>query len=160
MTSTTTRVWVALFVVAVFACGLAAGTLVAPRVGSGAFPGVDGPRRGGRPSEGGGPRGSRFQERVAEELDLTETQRAEMEELFSSRRVRFREINEEMRARFETEQAGMRAALEDILTAEQIERFDERILRFGDGRRSRPGERGRFGPRGGPDGSRPDRSPR
>ena len=156
MSIRSTQVWVAAFVIVVFACGLAAGALLGPRFGPGGQSGFDRRPAGmGFPSPGS--RGPRLVERIVEELALSEEQRTELEEVFTARRDRFRAINEEVRARFDTERGDMRAALEEILTAEQLEQLDEEILRFRADRRGRRGGEAGAGGRGGLGRRGPDR---
>ena len=119
-----TQVWMAAFVIVVFVCGLAAGALLGPRFGPGGQPGFD-RRPPGMGFRGPGSRGPRLVERIAEDLALSEEQRTELEKVFTARRERFRAINEEVRERFETERGELRAALEEILTAEQLEQLKQ-----------------------------------
>ena len=137
MTNTTTRLWVAAFVVLVFVSGLSIGLAVSARMGVGdPAIGFRGPGRGGfRP----GPPGlvsERIIGRLEREPDFTEDQRDRLEALFTEREGRFRRFNREMRDRFEAEQASLREGVAAILTPAQMEIFDAT---------RRPG-RGRPGP--------------
>lgn len=142
MSETTTRLWVASFVVVVFVCGLALGV---------AMTGWIGPDRPGPPAFFGPPpapppgadmaRG--FSERIFERLEadpeFSDEQRQRLEQLFAERRDRFRQFNQEMRARFENERNRLRDDMAAILTPGQMEILDE-------ARRER--RRGPRGPRG------------
>ena len=75
-------------------------------------------------------------ERLSSDVEFTGAQRARLEHLFETRRQRFREVNREVRARFGTEQADSGSAIADILTAAQMEVFEEKIVRLGNERRS------------------------
>lgn len=151
------RLWAGLFVLVVFSAGLAAGFAVRPWVDPD-------PPRGGRFRGGGEPPPSaRMTERLLDRLDadaeLSDDQRRRLREVFEARRLRFREISAGVREQFEAERAQMNAEIAAILTAEQMEVFENRIVRM---RRDRGG---RFGPRGPDDGrrsrdGRPSRPPR
>ena len=143
MSNTKTRLWAGLFVLVVFVAGLAAGVVVRPWLGPG-------------PSRGFGPRGmvggpspdrmtERLLARISVVIDLTPAQDQRLRAVFDGRQRRLREINEEVRGRFETQQAEMNAEISAILTPEQMEIFENEILRM---RRLRGGARGRGGPRG------------
>ncbi len=156
MDRTSMRLWAGLFVLMVFSAGLAAGFAVRPWVDP------EPPRsfrgRGGPP-----PPPARMTDRLLDRLDadvdLSDDQRRRLREVFEARRLRFRELNASVREQFEAERAQLNAEIAAILTAEQLEVFESRIVRM---RRDRPG---RFGPRGpsggrGPRGDRPGRPPR
>jgi len=125
MTNTTTRLWVAAFVVLVFVSGLSLGLAVSARMGAG-DPAIRsrGPGRGGfRP----GPPGlvsERIIGRLEGEPDFTEDQRRRLEALFTEREGRFRRFALEIRDRFEAEQASLRDGVATILTPAQMEIFD------------------------------------
>ena len=142
MSDTSTRLWAGLFVLLVFVAGLAAGVVVRPWLGPG-------------PSREFGPRGlvgrpspdrmtERLLERISAEIALTPEQGQRLRAVFDGRQRRLREINEEVRGRFETQQAEMNAEISAILTPQQMEIFENEIVRM---RRLR-GTRGRGGPRG------------
>ena len=126
MSETTTRLWIALFVLVVFVCGLSVG------IGVSAWFGPRAGMRGGRgpfPPAGGRVGSQAFvSERIVERLgsdpDFSDDQRQRLEALFAERQDRFREFNREMRARFETEQASLHDEIADILTPAQMEIFD------------------------------------
>lgn len=128
MNDKSTRVWIALFVALVFVCGLslglAAGLWFGPRAVSGPSPGFPWGER--RPAPG--PRtfaAERFLDRLArEDAQLSAGQRARLEALFEARRRAFERVAREMRQRFAAEQERLRAGAAEILTPEQMERFD------------------------------------
>ena len=128
MNDKSTRVWIALFVALVFVCGLslglAAGLWFGPRAVRGPLPGFPWGERGPTP----GPRGfgtERLLNRLArEDAGFSPAQRARLEALFEARRREFERIAQEMRQRFTAEQARLRAGVAEILTPEQMERFD------------------------------------
>ena len=152
MNSPSTRMWVGLFVLVVFVAGLAAGVAVRPWI-------MMGPRqaRVGMPRTAPPPGGpparmtERLLDRIADDVDLTAEQDQQLREVFGRRQQRMRDINDEVRAQFETEQAQMNAEIAAILTPEQMEIFENEIVRM---RRDRRGPRGRFGPPRGPRGGR------
>lgn len=124
MSETTTRLWIALFVLVVFVSGLSVGIGVSAWFG---------PRAETRGTRGPFPLGaSRMRplvsERIVEQLEsdpeFSNDQRQRLETLFAERQARFREFNQEMRARFETEQASLRNEIAAILTPSQMEIFD------------------------------------
>ena len=155
MSDTTTRLWAGLFVLVVFVAGLAAGVAVQPWLRPGPSRGI-GPR-----DVVGGPAPDRMSERLLErisvDIDLTPEQDQRLRTVFDGRRQRMRDINEEVRDQFETQQMEMNAEISDILTPEQMEIFENEIVRM---RRRRGGPAGRGGlpGRGGLRG-RPGRGP-
>lgn len=138
-----TRMWVSLFVLVVFLAGLGAGIVAAPWLASGPRPGF-GPGRGGPPVP---PLSGRVLERMASRLDMSAAQRERLSALFDARRERFRTIDREMRrnmrARFAAEQETFRTAIAEILTPAQMDLFDAEIVRMGEERRRRWGNRDR-----------------
>ena len=152
MKSTSMRVWAGLFVLVVFVAGLAAGVTVTPWVrpwmGTWMGPATtsDAPPFGGRGPRGGPPPArmtERLLDRVAADIDLTADQDRQLREVFETRGRRSREINE-VRRQLETEQQQMNAEVAAILTPEQMEIFENEIVRR---RRDRGGPRGPGGPR-------------
>ena len=142
MSNTSTRLWAGLFVLVVFVAGLAAGVVVKPWLGPG-----PGPSRGAGPRGlVGGPAPDRMTEllleRISVEIDLTQEQDQRLRAVFDGRRQRLREINEEVRGLFEFQQAEMNAEISAILTPEQMEIFENEIVRM---RRRRGGPFGRGG---------------
>lgn len=148
------RLWAGLFVLVVFSAGLAAGFALRPWVDP------DPPRGGRFRDRGEPPPSARMTERLLDRLDadaeLSDDQRRRLREVFEARRLRFREISAGVREQFEAERAQMNAEIAAILTAEQMEVFESRIVRM---RRDRGG---RFGPGDGrrPRDGRPARPPR
>ena len=141
------RLWAGLFVLVVFSAGLAAGFAMRPWIDP------DPPRGGRFRGRGESPPSARMTERLLDRLDaaaeLSDDQRRRLRDVFEARRLRFREISAGVREQFEAERAQMNAEIAAILTAEQMEVFESRIVRM---RRDRGG---RFGPRGPGDGPRP-----
>ena len=138
-----TRVWIGLFVLVVFLAGLGAGIVAAPWLGFGPRSGF-GPGRGGPPVP---PISGRMLERMGSRLDLSDEQSQRLAALFDGRRERFRTIGREMRrqmrVRFAAEQETLRAAIAEILTPAQMDLFDDEIVRMGEERRRRGGDRDR-----------------
>ena len=152
MTRTSMRLWVGFFVLVVFSGGLAGGFAVRPWFDPD-------PPRGFR-GRGGPPPSARMTERLLDRLDanleLSDDQRERLRDVFEAGQQRFRELNASVREQFGAEQAQMNAEIATILTAEQMEVFESRIVRM---RRDRFGPRGPDGGRG-PRGDRPGRPPR
>ena len=138
-----TRMWVSLFVLVVFLAGLGAGIVASPWLALGQRPGL-GPGRGGPPVP---PLRGRVLERMASRLDMSDEQRERLSALFEARRERFRAIDREMRRnmrdRFAAEQRTFRTAIAEILTPAQMDLFDAEIVRMGEERRRRWGNRDR-----------------
>ena len=156
MNRTSMRLWAGLFVLVVFSGGLAAGFAVRPWLDPE-------PPRGFR-DRGGPPRPSarmteRLLDRLGADLELTDDQRGRLRDVFEAGRVRFRELNAGVREQFEAERTRMNAEIAAILTAEQLEVFESRIVRMRRDRRDRFGPRGPDGGRE-PRGERPGRPPR
>lgn len=155
MNRTSMRLWAGLFVLVVFSSGLAAGFAVRPWFDPE-------PSRGFR-GRGGPPPSARMPERLLDRLDanleLSDDQRGRLREVFEARRLRFRELDASVREQFEAERTQMNAEIAAILTAEQMELFESRIVRMRRDRRDRFGPRGPDGGRG-PRGDRPGRPPR
>lgn len=155
MNRTSMRLWAGLFVIVVFSGGLAAGFAMRPWFDPD-------PPRGFR-GRGGPPPSARMTERLLDRLDanleLSDDQRGRLREVFEAGQQRFRELNAGVREQFEAERARMNADIAAILTAEQMEIFESRIVRMRRDRRDRFGPRGPDGGRG-PRGDRPGRPPR
>ena len=139
MSETTTRLWIALFVLVVFVCGLSVGIGVSSWFGPRAE--VRG-ARGPFPPGGGrmGPQdfvSEQIVRRLDNDPDFSDVQRQRLEALFAERQDRFREFNQEMRARFETEQASLHDEIAAILTPSQMEIFEPARRSRGPGRRGR-----------------------
>lgn len=156
MNRTRLRLWAGLFVLVVFSGGLAAGFAVRPWLDPE-------PPRGFRGRGGPPPSSARRTERLLDRLDanleLSDDQRGRLREVFEAGRLRFRELDASVREQFEAERTRMNAEIAAILTAEQMELFESRIVRMRRDRRDRFGPRGPDGGRG-PRGDRPGRPPR
>ncbi len=155
MNRTSMRLWAGLFVLVVFSGGLAAGFAVRPWLDpetSRGFRGRGGPPPSARMTE-------RLLDRFDADLELSDDQRRRIREVFEAGRIRFRELNAGVREQFEAERTRMNAEIATILTAEQMEVFESRIVRMRRDRRDRFGPRGPDGGRG-PRGDRPGRPPR
>ncbi len=153
MKRTSMRLWAGLFVLVVFSGGLAAGFAVRPWFDPE-------PSRGFRGRGGPAPPSARMSERLLDRLDanleLSDDQRGRLREVFEARRLRFRELDAGVRKQFEAERTQMNAEIAAILTPEQMELFESRVVRM---RRDRIGPRGPDGGRGSR-GDRPRRPPR
>ncbi len=156
MNRTRLRLWAGLFVLVVFSGGLAAGFAVRPWLDPE-------PPRGFRGRGGPPPSSARRTERLLDRLDanleLSDDQRGRLREVFEAGRLRFRELDASVREQFEAERTQMNAEIATILTAEQMEIFESRIVRMRRDRRDRFGPRGPDGGRR-PRGDRPGRPPR
>jgi len=159
MSDNRTRIWFALFVLAVFCVGLAAGAIVGRRIGpppseleGPPFAGPGG-RRGG-PGSGGPARlalPGRLIDRLDRELQLTEEQKAGIQKVFEARREPLERAQREMRERMAREQRELQAEIRKVLTADQQPKFDRWLEE--DRERGRGRGRGRgFGAPGAPPG--------
>jgi Spy/CpxP family protein refolding chaperone len=156
MSDNRARIWFALFVLAVFCVGMAAGALVGRRMGSAPselegppFAGPGGRRGGPGPGGPAGPSPARLIDRLDRELQLTDEQKAGIQEVFEARREPLERAQREMRERMAREQRELQAEIRKVLTADQQPRFD-RWLEEG---RERGRGRGRgFGAPGAPPG--------
>lgn len=144
--------WFGVFVLVVFLTGLGTGVLLDRTLGAPGplrwdywlAPGAPGFAVARRPFP---PnvflRGLPIPDRIADELGLSAEQRRQLVEVLERRRERLAGEQErfvgEARKWFEEEQRSLRAELEQILTPEQLKRFDERFI-------IRERGRGRFGP--------------
>jgi hypothetical protein len=145
MSDNRARAWFALFVLAVFCFGGAAGfflgRLVPPPGGPAAFePGFEG--RGPRPLFGpggrrGGPPGAfargrggppaplppDLMPRLTSELDLDSAQQAEIRKILDEHRDHLDRIHREARAKFDKEQEELQDAVRGVLRPDQQEKF-------------------------------------
>ena len=88
----------------------------------------------------------------SQDLDLTQEQQRRLEELFSRQREKWSQIHQDLQPQVESLMAETQNDLEQILTAEQLERYRARKERWQKRpRHRRPGEDGRR--------RRPGRSP-
>ena len=134
MNVTRMRVWMAVFFALVFLCGLALGVAGGLWAGTranvwalGAPPPPERRAPGGR----AGFAADRILNRLERDApDFTAEQRARLEAVFEARRQAFARVAREMRERYTTEQGRLRAQVEEILTPEQMEVFDDARRRF------------------------------
>jgi uncharacterized membrane protein len=146
MADSRTRVWFALFVLAVFCLGAAAGVFVGRRMDTadrqgrgGPMPGFGGPG-GPRGGPGGGPPPQVLLERLTRDLSLDAAQRDKVRDVLEASRPRVERLQREARDGFEAEQRALHDEIRTLLTPDQQERFDRLIER---GRRGNRDGRGR-----------------
>jgi Spy/CpxP family protein refolding chaperone len=145
MSDSRARIWFALFVLAVFAVGVATGAMVGWRLAP-PPPGVEGRGLGdpgGRgPGPGRPPSPARLIDRLDRELELSEDQRTRIQHIFEARREPLQRTQREMRERMDREQRELQAEIRRVLTPEQQPKFDRWLEedrdRRGRGRRGRP----------------------
>ena len=146
MSDNRTRLWFALFVLAVFCMGAAAGLFIGGRLGDGDRPGRFGGPRGGlgpggsRGGPGGGPPSGMLIERLTRDLDLTADQRAQVTVILRASRERVEQLQRDVRGRFDREQRTLHEEIRQVLTPSQQERFEQMVERS---RRGRSPGRGR-----------------
>ena len=147
MNSASMRRWAGLFVLVVFVAGMAGGVAVRPWIVS-ESPSVAGQRdlRGGGRGARRAPTTGRLLDRIASDIGLTGEQDQQLRAVFETGRQRLREVSEDVRRQFETEREQMNAEIATILTAEQMEKFDQEIVRISRARRSRAGRGESRGP--------------
>ena len=145
MSDNRTKIWFSLFVLAIFAIGMASGLLLGRRMGP--------PPREGRPPIAGlgrpgapGPPPGRLVDRLERDLQLTPEQRAQVEAIFEARRPRLEEVQREVMARADQEQRALQADIRRVLTPDQQRRFDRWLADAPRGRSSRA-RGGQPGPR-------------
>jgi len=135
------RVWFALFVLAVFCVGGAAGIFVGARMERSdgpwrqAFPG---PGAGGRGGPPGGPPPGVLLERLTRDLDLDAAQREQIRRVLESSRERVEGLQREVRERFAAEQRTLHEQIREILTPAQRDRFERSLERRARGRGRSP----------------------
>ncbi len=143
--SSRARIWFALFVLAVFCLGGAAGLMLGrqmerndrfDRPPAGRPFGPGGPRGG----PGGGPPPQVLLERLSRDLDLSADQRAQLDVVLHASRDRVEQFQREVRGRFDDEQRSLHQEIRKILTPDQQARFDRFVQ---EGRRGRGPGRGR-----------------
>lgn len=136
------RVWFALFVLAVFCLGGAAGIFVGARMERPARAwrgGVEGrgPDIGSRGGAPAGPPPGVMLERLTRQLDLDQVQREQVRAVLESSRERLEGLQREARERFGNEQRTLREEIRKVLTPEQRERFERSLERRQRGRGAR-----------------------
>ena len=135
MNNLQTQLSISLFVLVVFLIGLGAGTVgtnwlnSGPPIGRRLGPG--GPGGPGRPNPSIPFVNERLVERLSSSFDLTDDQNDRLETLLDSQQENFREMRREMRERFAHARDELHAALSEILTVEQMERFEAEFVRMG-----------------------------
>ena len=145
MNNLQTQLSISLFVLVVFLIGLGAGTVgtnwlnSGPPIGRRLRPG--GPGGPSRPNPSIPFVNERLVERLSSSFDLTDDQNDRLETLLDSQQENFREMRREMGERFAHARDEFHAALSEILTVEQMQRFESEFVRMG----------------GRPDGARPPR---
>ena len=132
MSDNRSRVWFALFVLAVFCVGLATGVLLGRRM-IGPPDGAPGGRRGGPPP-------GILLERLSRDLSLSEDQRARISVVLKASRERLDQFQQETHDRLEAEQRSLREQIRRELTPDQQPKFDRWIA---DNPPRGPGRRGR-----------------
>jgi Spy/CpxP family protein refolding chaperone len=126
MPDSRTRVWFALFVLAIFCVGLTAGMVIGrrmvppPRFGM-FFPGEPSPGRGRGPGPGA------LIDRLDRELQLTPAQKTQVQAIFDGRRGRLESVQREIVRRADEERRGLQEQIRKVLTPEQQTRFDRWI---------------------------------
>ena len=141
MNVTRMRVWMGVFVTLVFLSGLAIGVAGGLWAGTranvwalAAPPPPEGRAAGDRPRFAT----ARILDRLArEDPNFTDEQRSQLEAVFEARRREFTRVAREMRQRYTAEQGRLRDQVEEILSPEQMEIFDNARQRFRRG--PRPG---------------------
>lgn len=111
------RLWLIVFVLCVFASGLATGLILSRWV----LTPPTGARLGPPPDP---PAPAQIVARMRTNLDLTPQQEEQLLRLFEERRPRLAEFQQDVRARFERERQELRSELAKILTPQQLEKFD------------------------------------
>jgi uncharacterized membrane protein len=143
-----TRIWFALFVLAVFCLGGAGGFIVGRHLppfpdNRGLPPFADGrrPPPDGRGAIAGGPLFGRARggpggpaglpppvaARLADDLQLDAAQRAQFRQVLDDHRTKFEQVHRDARDRFDAEQRELQAAIRALLRPDQVPRFDQFI---------------------------------
>ena len=138
MNNLQTQLSISVFMLVVFLIGLGAGTVgtnwlnSGPPIGRSFGPG--GPRGPGGPGRPNPPIpfvNERLVERLSNSFDLTDDQNDRLEALLDSQQENFREFRREMGERFAHARDEFHAALSEILTVEQMQRFESEFVRMG-----------------------------
>jgi hypothetical protein len=137
-----TFVWFSAFVIVVMLIGVASGILldrflIRPPLDRAGRLGGQGmgmqqrlPPRGmgqgpGGPAPGTGAMRPGLEDRLAQQLDLTATQKGQVAAILSRRRAQLEAIRVEMQGRMAKEQTDLRGEIRGVLTETQKKRFDE-----------------------------------
>jgi hypothetical protein len=154
-----TLVWFSAFVIVVMLIGIASGIIAArffirptlDRAGRGGAAGLGmqqyPPPRGMGPGPAGlapgrGAMRPGLEDRLAQQLELTATQKEQVGAILGRHRARLDEVRAEMQKRMEKEQSDLRAEIRGTLTDSQKKRFDD-VMATAPGFGGRgPGERG------------------
>jgi Spy/CpxP family protein refolding chaperone len=132
MSDNRTRIWFSVFVLGVFAFGLATGLFLGRRMGPpphlapAAPPVVRGPM--------GGANQGLMIERLDRLLQFTDEQRAQIETILDERGGRLTDIQREVIARAAQERRALLAEIREVLTPQQQRRFDRWVENAGTGR--------------------------
>ena len=137
MSHSRAKFWFALFVLAVFCVGGAAGAMIGRRLGPpmraerGWFAFGRGPLRGAGPAgfpppegRGGAPLPPDLVNRLTRELRLDAQQEDELRKILDDRRGRLEQVHREAREKFEQEQRELHQAIRGILRPDQQQAFD------------------------------------
>lgn len=140
MSDNRTRIWFSLFVLGIFAIGLATGIVIGRRMDPPPLMAGGGPPGGRGPMGGPGPMGPGNQVQMVERLDrllqFTDEQRAQIEAILDERGGRLTGIQREVIARAAQERRALLAEIREVLTPEQQRRFDRWVFE-GNRRRGR-----------------------
>ena len=140
MNNLQTQLSISVFMLVVFLIGLGAGTVgtnwlnSGPPIGRSFGPG--GPRGPGGPGRPN-PRiladfvNERLVERLSNSFDLTDDQNDRLEAVLDSQRENFLEFRREIVERFVHARGKFHAELSEILTVEQMQRFESEFVRMG-----------------------------
>ncbi len=79
----------------------------------------------GGPGPGAGPMRPGLEERLAQQLELTATQKDQVRAILERRRTRLDEVRTETQKRMEKEQEELRSEIRGVLTDVQKKKFDE-----------------------------------
>lgn len=146
MSDSRTKIWFALFVLAIFGFGLATGLVLGRRMGP--PPREAGPAFARGPLAPAVPPRVRLTERLDRVLDLSDEQRATVESILKARGARLDEVRRDVAARAEQEQRELQDEIRAVLNDAQRQRFERWLEEAprGPGRGGRGAGRGRGGP--------------
>jgi hypothetical protein len=112
------RIWLPAFIIVVFATGIVTGLLFAEYLQLGSVAREESSRRRL-------PLPIQLTEMLADELQMTREQRLRLDVIVSVRRRNFESVREEMRKRFESDASTLTTEIREILTPEQLEKFED-----------------------------------